>query len=200
MTMTSSRRILKSADVPTAAVIDVEPPKQDLPEEPLLFTASETEALCETARQSGAEEALAGLAPTLESIAASLRDLADRTPESRALAFRADSAALIETSISIAEWVVGQELQSPDVVAALVDQALAEHDTSGAQRIRVAPDVADALEDLLPDDVDVVADRNMSNGAFLVQTDGPDIGLQVDAALDRARAALLETVTTEEAA
>ncbi len=198
MTMTSSRRILKSGDVPAAAVVEVEPTQPEVPQEPLLFTASETESLCETARQSGMNDAIASLGPAIESIAASLRDLADRTPESRALAFRADSAALVDGAINIAEWVLGQELQQPEVVAQLVEQAVAEHDERGPQRIRVAPELADALTALLPYDVGIVADRNLSDGAFIVQTDGPDIGLHVSTALDRARAALLDDITNDE--
>lgn len=196
MTMTSSRRVLKSGDVAAAAVIDIDPIQATPPTEPLLFTATETEALCETARQSGADEAMAGIGQILESISTTLEALTAQSPERQAHALRADSAVLVDTAVAIAEWVLGRELREPAAVADLVDQALVEHDVPQAQRIRVAPDLAEELGALLPG-VDVVGDSDVAIGSFLIQTDGPDIGLQVGAALERARSALLETDVPE---
>ena len=48
----------------------------------------------------GEQEALAGLGPVIDAISASMRQLAEETPESRSRALRADSATIIETSIA----------------------------------------------------------------------------------------------------
>lgn len=199
MTMTSNRRVLKSGDVTAAAVIEVDPVHSKTPDEPLLFTASETEALCETARQSGADEAMAGLGSVLESISTTLEALAAQSVERQALALRADSAVLVDNAIAIATWVLGRELRDPASVADLVEQALVENDRPQAQRIRVAPDLADELGALLPD-VAVISDTDVAIGSFLIETDGPDIGLQLESALERARTALLEHDPIEESA
>jgi flagellar biosynthesis/type III secretory pathway protein FliH len=198
MTMTtSSRRVLKSGDVDDAQIVALaaaalETPEQvPVPTEPLLFTASETEALCETARQAGAADAAAEIESLLQRMTERLEQLTAAEQEQETRGHAADAETIADTALSVCRWVLGHELRHPKQILDLVDAALTSEEVTGESQLRLHPDSVEDVAAIAPANLTVVADPNLPRGEFLIRTDGPDIALRFELALERARAALL---------
>lgn len=198
MTMTtSSRRVLKSADVDDAQIVALAAAALETPEavpapaEPLLFTASETEALCETARQAGAADAVAEVESLLQRMTERLEQLTAAEQQREVSGHTADAEAIADTALSICRWVLGHELQHPKQILDLVDAALTSAEVTGDSQLRLHPDAVDDVARIAPANLTVVADSTLPRGEFMLRTNGPDIALRFELALERARTALL---------
>ena len=206
MTTMSRSRVLKASDgaaehvvlMPTSPAEPVVDPAGHEPDAPTIldtsYTADEVEQLCREARESGVADAAALLEPALHRIAEGLEELNDRGAEALALALHADSERVVRTALDVARWVLGRELNDEVEVLSLATRALAESGAPYATRIRVSPELADALGAIAPADVDVVADGNLEPGEFTTETEGPDVSFRYTAALERARGALSDGV------
>ena len=167
----------------------------EIVEEALLFTASEVEDLCEKARTSGAADAAAVLEPSLHKIAESLEVFTMCDTDAAAIAHRADAETIASTAIEVARWILRRELNDPKAVLDLVEHATEASTTGTVSTIRVHPDLATVLAEISPETVEVLADRTLDVGEFRSQSDGPEISLRFDVALNRAH----EVLKTSEA-
>ncbi len=205
MTTMSSSRVLKAADGATEHVmllertpVDLTPVAptdvaHDLGDQPVSFSAEEVDRLCEEARLAGAADAAEVLEPALHRIADGLETLNERGVEALALALHADSERVAKTALDVARWILGRELNDELEVLSLATRALSENGGHQATRIRVSPDLADALAAIAPADVDVAPDGSLEPGEFTAETEGPDVSFRYTAAFDRA----LDALTTE---
>ena len=209
--MKSKRRVLKSHEVgdhdvvslhdhPTgagsatnrssqggrAAVVDRSDGVEIVVEEALLFTTSEVEDLCEKARASGAADAAAVLEPSLHKIAEALEVFTMCDTDAAAAAHRTDAETIVSTAIDVARWILRRELSDPKAVLDLVELATEASTTGALSTIRVHPDLATVLSEISPETVEVLADRTLDVGEFRSKSDGPDISLRFDVALNRA--------------
>ena len=167
----------------------------EMVEEALLFTASEVEDLCEKARASGAADAAAVLEPSLHKIAESLEVFTMCDTEAAAAAHRVDAETIASTAIDVARWILRRELNDPKAVLDLVEHATEASTSAAVSTIRVHPDLATVLSEISPDTVEVLADRTLDVGEFRSESDGPEISLRFDIALNRAH----EMLKTSEA-
>lgn len=214
MTM-SSGRVLKSNQLDDHEIVvlhdqqessSVDEPKSAVPvtapttevDEALLFTASEVEDLCAKARASGAADAAASLEPALAQVAAAMETFVHQQHAAQDESRRAQTREIVDTSMSVAKWVLGRELGDPAVLLELVDRALGDRSSDATSTVRVHPDLVPLLFEIAPDHLDVRGDRGLQLGEFLVDSGGPDIAFRFDTALDRASAALEQPAATPE--
>jgi len=180
-------------------------PHDDLIVESAGYSMAEVERLCDEARNEGATAAASVLEPALnqiadglrelnergaDQIADGLRELNERGAEGLALALHADSERVLVTALEVAQWILERELSDEHEVLALATRALEDSGASYATRIRVNPDVVDALAAIAPAGVEVAADRLLAIGEFATETEGPDVSFRYKTALGRARDAL----------
>lgn len=164
-------------------------------EEPLLFTASEVEDLCEKARASGTADGAAVLEPSLHKIAEALEVFTMCDTDAAAAAHRTDSETIASTAIDVARWILRRELNDPKAVLDLVQLATEASTSAAVSTIRVHPDLATVLSEISPESIEVLADRTLDVGEFRSESNGPDISLRFDIALNRAH----DMLTTREA-
>jgi len=115
--------------------------------------------------------------------------------DAAAAAHRTDAETIASTAIDIARWILRRELKDPKAVLDLVQLATEASTTAAVSTIRVHPDLATVLSEISPETVEVLADRTLDVGEFRSESDGPDISLRFDIALNRAH----EMLTTREA-
>lgn len=200
--MTSSGRILKSNQLenheivllgnPAVAIDRVVAPDRPAAalDEPLLFTASEVEDLCEKARASGAADAATTLRPALDMVADALTSFAHDHEIATTQAHRGNADAVLETATAVARWVLGREMSEPNALLDVVQRALNEPLAARTCTLCVHPEMVPLLYEIAPDSVEVAADHTLELGEFRVEHDGPEVAFRFDTTLERVKSAL----------
>ncbi len=196
MTTSNHIRILKADDVAHHAIVTLPRPTSTDDRDGSVSTGSDVdhpgdvEILVEQARAQGAADAASALEPALRQLAGALAGLSEQDLEARTAAIRIDSDVIIETALAVTHWILDRELRHADAVLELAQRALASVGDPEATRLRVHPDLVDALRELAPDDLSLTGDAELAPGEFLVETSGPDVALRYDRALHEARQVL----------
>ena len=187
MTTSNHIRILKAGDVAHHAVVTLPRPTPNPTDDD-----GGPEIIVEPTGPEPVAPTTSTLEPALRRLADGLSGLALTEADVRSAAMRSDAEEIVDTALAVARWILHRELEDPATVLDLARRALAGVGDPRAVKLRVHPDLIDPVSELAPEDLALVADDGVAPGEFVVETDGPDVSLRFDRALDEARRALTE--------
>ncbi len=105
---------------------------------------------------------------------------------------------IVDMAMQIAEAVIGREITDHEYVADNVRRSLQLCGREGPMDVKVHPDEVSCIEEATaaglltwPRGADLVADASVSRGGCVIDAGGARLDSQVEAAMDRIRAALL---------
>ena len=163
----------------------------------------------EEARQAGWEagyaEAQQSVDAQLSEVLAEVRSIADAAVEAKNQFLRESQTEMGRLAVAIAKKIIGKELTvNPKAVTDIVAQTIEAANVQGSCCIRVNPQdyeilgpLWDAIPSLQPPGRtwELVADKNLSRGSCLIETNGGIIDARLETQLAQASAAI-ETIGT----
>ncbi len=121
-----------------------------------------------------------------------VEQLLERSGEEHKAALRLDAELIVDLSLTISRWVIGEAATQPETLGQLLSDMVVEAAETDPISVRVSPEAAILLQKSYSGDLRIVPDRSLAPGDLVLDTSGPRLEMVVEEALSRASEILLD--------
>lgn len=129
----------------------------------------------------------------LADLSAQMTELLKRSEVEHRDALRLDAETIVDLSMTVARWVIGEAAKQPETLGQLLTDMVLEAADTDPISVRVSPEAALLLQKSFSGDLRIVPDRSLGAGDLVLDTTGARLEMVVEEALCRAREILLDS-------